>query len=101
VLPLASQNRGSFFWIQGLVAVDFQDFAVGIDFDLALAAVGAAVEFIDLAAVVGIGVIRGHGEAGDLGLGAGKDIGWKATGLGGAGCAGAAGFAGGAGSFLL
>ena len=73
------------FCVQGLVAVDFQDFAVGIDFDLTLAAVGGAVEFIDLAAVVGIGVIRGHSEAGDLGLGCSEDVGWNSAGLGGAG----------------
>ena len=89
------------FCVQGLVAVDFQDFAVGIDFDLALAAVGGAVEFIDFAAIVGIGVIRGHGEARDLGLGGGEDIGWNSAGLGGAGCASAAGLCGGAGGFLL
>ena len=89
------------FCVQGLVAVDFQDFAVGIDFDLALAAIGGAVEFIDLAAVVGIGVIRGHGEAGHAGLGSGEDVGRDAAGLRGAGAASAAGCAGGAGGFLL
>ena len=87
--------------LECLVAVDFQDFAAGIDFDLAFAAVGGAVEFIDLAAVIGIAVIRGHGEAGDLGLGGGEDVGWNSAGLGGAGCASAAGFAGGAGSTLI
>ncbi len=69
------------FCVQALVAVDFQDFAVGIDFDLALAAVGGAVEFIDFAAIVGIGVIRGHSEAGDRGLGGGEDVGRDAAGL--------------------
>ena len=88
------------FCVQGLVAVDFQDFAVGIDFNLALAAFGSAVERIDLAAVVGIGVIRGHGKSGHLGLGGGEDVGWNSAGLGGAGCASAAGL-GGAGGFLL
>lgn len=73
------------FCVQGLVAVDFQDLAVGIDFDLALAAIGGAVEFIDFAAIVGIAVIRGQGEAGDLGLGGGEDVGWNSAGLGGAG----------------
>jgi hypothetical protein len=87
--------------LEGLVAVDFQDFAVGIDFDLALAAVRCAVEFIDLAAVIGIAVIRGHGEAGDLGLGGGEDVGRDGAGLRGAGCASAAGCAGGAGSTLI
>jgi len=89
------------FRVQGLVAVDFQDFAVGIDFDLALAAFGGAVEVINHAAIVGIGVIRGHSEAGDLGLGGGEEIGWDGAGLRGAGCASAAGCAGGAGSTLI
>ena len=69
------------FCVQGLVAVDFQNFAVGIDFDLALAAIGGAVEFIDFAAIVGIGVIRGHSEAGHAGLGSGEDAGRNSTGL--------------------
>ena len=73
------------FCVQALVAVDFQDFAVGIDFDLALAAIGGAVKFIDLAAVVGIAVIRGQGEAGNLGLGGGEDVSRNSAGLGGAG----------------
>ena len=89
------------FCVQALVAVDFQDFAVGIDFDLALAAFGGAVEVINHAAIVGIGVIRGHSEAGDLGLGGGEEIGWDGAGLRGAGCASAAGCAGGAGSTLI
>ncbi len=71
--------------LEGLVAVDFQDFAGGVHFDLALAAIGGAVEFIDLAAVIGIAVIRGHGEAGDLGLGGGEDVSRNSAGLGGAG----------------
>lgn len=66
----------------GLVAVDFQDFAGGVDFDLTLATVGGAVEFIDLAAVVGIGVMRRHGESGHARLGRGEDIGWNPGGLG-------------------
>ena len=74
----------------GLVAVDFEDFAGGVDFDLALAAIGGAVEFIDLAAVVGIGVIRGHGETGHAGVGGGEDIGRNGAGLR-AGSGGAAG----------
>ena len=86
---------------RNLVTIDFQDLAVGIDFDLAFAAVGGAVEIIDLAAVVGIGVIRGHGEAGHAGLGSGEDVGWDAAGLRGAGAASAAGCAGGAGGTLL
>jgi hypothetical protein len=46
-----------------------------------LAAVGGAVEFIDHAAIVGIGVIRGHGEAWHAGLGSGEDVGRDAAGL--------------------
>jgi hypothetical protein len=71
--------------LECLVAVDFKDFAGGVHFDLALAAIGGAVEFIDLAAVIGIAVIRGHGEAGDLGLGGGEDVGRDGAGLRGAG----------------
>jgi len=80
----------------GSVAVDFQDFAVGIDFDFAFAALGGAFEVIDYAAIVGIGVIRGHGEAGDTRLSGSKDVRWNGVVLGssrgrGVGRGGAAG----------
>ena len=78
-------------WVESLVAVDLEDFAGGVDFDLALATIGGAAEFIDFAAVIGVGVIRQQGKSWQAGLGCGKDIGWNSAGFR-AGNRGTAGF---------